>query len=171
MKKLVPDMYYKSIYDINYSKLKSNKVKYLFFDVDNTVLPYTENEPNKKAQELFNKLKKDGFKCFLFSNSSSKRIDNIKEILKIDAYTSSMKPLSKNYKKVLKKYKKEECIFIGDQLMTDVLGAKKNNFNIILVDSIDKIVPITTKFWMCIEFFVLKKLKKQKLFEKGKYYE
>ena len=30
-----------------------------------------------------------------------------------------------------KKYKPEECAFIGDQIMTDVIGAKRNNLFII----------------------------------------
>lgn len=171
MNKYMPDYYYNNIFDINYDKLKENNIKYLFFDVDNTILPYTENYPQEKVINLFNKLKKDGFVCILFSNSNSKRIINIKNRLDIDAYTSSMKPLKKNYKKVVKMYKRENSIFIGDQIMTDVFGAKRNNFKVILLDRIDNIEPITTKIWRFLEKKVIKILNKKYNFEKGKYYE
>lgn len=171
MNKYMPDYYYKNIFEINYNKLKKNNIKYLFFDVDNSILPYTMNYPQENTKKLFNKLKKDDFKCILFSNSNSKRIFNIKNALKVDAYTSCMKPLNKNYKKVLNNYKKEECIFIGDQIMTDVFGAKRNGFKVILLDRLDNKEPITTNFWRFLEKIVIKKLNKKYNFEKGKYYE
>ena len=95
----------------------------------------------------------------------------VKDILNVDVYYSSMKPLKKNYKKVLKKYKPEECVFIGDQIMTDVIGAKRNNLFIIFVDRINDEEPIYTKFWRFFEKIVLKRYKKKNILEKGKYYE
>ena len=171
MNLFLPDAYYNNIYDINFDKLKENGINYLFFDVDNTILSYKDELPDKNIIKLFNKLKKDGFECILFSNSASHRIDNIKNKLNIDAYTSSMKPLKKNYKKVLKKYNKKECAFIGDQIMTDVLGAKRNGFFVILLDRIDSTEPITTRFWRILENKIIKKLNKKNNFKKGKYYD
>ena len=37
MKKYIPSMYKKSIFDINYDKLKSIGIKCLIFDLDNTI--------------------------------------------------------------------------------------------------------------------------------------
>lgn len=169
--KLKPDIYKKDIYNINYDKLKKIGIKYLFFDLDNTIMSYQDNEPSKKAIEFFKELKKKDFICFLFSNSHSKRLMRVKDILNIDVYYSSMKPLKKNYKKVLKKYKKEECAFIGDQIMTDVIGAKRNNLFIIFVDRINDKEPIYTKFWRFFEGFILRHYNKKNILVKGKYYE
>ena len=169
--KLKPDMYKKSIYDINYNKLKEKGIKYLFFDLDNTIISYQDTTPDEKALKLFEDLKNMGFVCYLFSNSHSDRLMKVKDVLNIDVYYSSMKPLNKNYKKVLKKYNKDECAFIGDQIMTDVIGAKRNKFFIIFVDRINDKEPIYTKFWRFFEGFILRKYKKEKILEKGKYYE
>ncbi len=169
--KFKPDMYKKSIYDINYDKLKEMGKKYLFFDLDNTIISYQEKVPNEDSLKLFDYLKKKGFVCYLFSNSHSNRLMKVKDILNVDVYYSSMKPLKKNYKKVLKKYKPEECVFIGDQIMTDVIGAKRNNLFIIFVDRINDEEPIYTKFWRFFEKIVLKRYKKKNILEKGKYYE
>ena len=169
--RLKPDMYKKSIYDIDYKKLKEMGKKCLFFDLDTTIISYQETMPDEKAIKLFESLKDMGFKCYLFSNSHSNRLMKVKDILNIDVYYSSMKPLKKNYKKVLKKYKPEECAFIGDQIMTDVIGAKRNNLFIIFVDKINEKEPIYTKFWRFFEGFILRKYKRKNILEKGKYYD
>ena len=168
---MIPDAYYKNIYEINYEKLKSKGYKYIFFDVDNTLIPYTENNINNELKSLFNKLKKD-FELFLFSNGMSDRVLKIQKDLDIGAYYFSMKPLKKNYKKVLNKYDKDKCIFIGDQFMTDILGAKRNGLKVILVDIIDSSYePFTTHIWRFFERIHLKKIKKKGLFTKSNYYD
>ena len=82
-----------------------------------------------------------------------------------------MKPLKKTYKKILKKYKKEECIFIGDQFMTDVLGAKRCGLKVILVDRILNVEPIYTKFWRFFERILLNIYKRKNKFILYKYYD
>lgn len=168
---LKPDMYKKNIYDINYEKLLLMGKKYLFFDLDNTVIPYKKNIVSQQTVNLFDKLNNMGFKCFLFSNSNIQRLRRFKAQLGIDIYHSSMKPLKRNYKKILKEYKKEECVFIGDQIMTDVLGAKRNSLYVIFVDKLGEYEPIYTKFWRFFERIILKKYNKKNIFKKGKYYE
>ena len=143
---LKPNMYKKDIYHIDYKKLKKLNIEYLFFDLDNTIISYQDDVPDEKAIKLFKTLKNQGFKCFLFSNSHSIRLMRVKDILNVDVYYSSMKPLKKNYRKVIKKYDKNKCAFIGDQIMTDVIGAKRNNLFIIFVDRINEKEPIYTKF-------------------------
>ena len=41
MDKFIPDMYQKSIFTINYKKLKKRGIKCLLFDLDNTMVAYT----------------------------------------------------------------------------------------------------------------------------------
>lgn len=171
MFKFKPDMYKKDIYEINYEKLQDLGIKYLFFDLDNTIIAYKENMPNGKIMTLFFRLEEMGFKLFIFSNSYEKRLLPFKEKLNVEIYFSSMKPFKKNYKKVLNKYKKEECAFIGDQIMTDVIGAKRNGLFVIFVDKLDEYEPIRTKFCRFFEGFVLRNFNKNKILEKGKYYD
>ena len=69
---LIPDMYQKSIYSINYEKLYESGIRCLLVDLDNTCVPYTEKKPSQKLIELFNYLKEYGFKVILFSNATKK---------------------------------------------------------------------------------------------------
>ncbi len=167
---MVPDAYYKSIFDIDYKNLKKNGIKNLFLDVDNTLVPYTKDIVDEKTIKFINSLKKD-FNVVVVSNSMSNRVLRITSDLDVKAYYSSMKPLKKTYKKILKEYKLEESVFVGDQFMTDILGAKRMYFKVILVDRLLNVEPIVTKFWRFFEKIILKKLKKQKKFLTHKYYD
>ena len=51
--------------------------------------------------------------------------------------------------------------------MTDVLGAKRNNLKVILVDRIEDSEPILTKFWRFFEKKIIKRYEKNNLFETG----
>lgn len=171
MKKFIPDMYKKNIYEINYEKIKKMGKKYLFFDLDNTIISYLQNKPTKENKILFDKLEKMGFDIFIFSNSPSNRLEPFEKELNVKAFSGSMKPLKKGYKKVLNMYDKDKCVFIGDQIMTDVIGAKRNGLYVIFIDRINNKEPIYTKFWRFFEFFVLKNYERKKYLVKGKYYE
>lgn len=167
---MVPDAYYNNIYEIDYNNLKKHGIKNLFFDVDNTLVPYTEDEIRKDNVDLIKKLKQD-FNIIIVSNSMSNRVLKIVKDLDVKAYYSSMKPLKRTYKKILKEYNIKDSIFIGDQFMTDVLGAKRMGFKVIFVDRISNIEPITTKFWRLIEKQLLKKYKKNNAFVINRYYD
>jgi predicted HAD superfamily phosphohydrolase YqeG len=53
MEKYVPDIYQKSIYTIDYTKLLARGIKCILFDMDNTVVPSKNKVPAKKTKELF----------------------------------------------------------------------------------------------------------------------
>ena len=80
----VPDMYQKSIYTINYKKLKKNGIKCLLFDLNNTIASYEVDYPDNKLREFMFELEKD-FKVIIVSNSSKNRVRPFKEKLNLDA--------------------------------------------------------------------------------------
>ena len=167
---MVPDAYYKSVFDIDYKKLKKSGYKNLFFDVDNTLVPYKEDLVDKKTIDFINLLKKD-FNIIIVSNSMSNRVLRIAKDLDVRGYYTSMKPLKRTYKKILNEYNGKESIFIGDQFMTDILGAKKMKQKVILVDRLMEYEPIATKFWRFFERIVIKDLKRKNKFETYKYFD
>ena len=119
---------------------------------------------------MFDNLKKDGFNIFIITNALKKRAERFQDILNVKTYHFSLKPLSRNYIKIIKDngLKIEECAAIGDQIYTDIKGANKLGILSILVDPISKEEFITTKINRIKE----KRLfKKTKLLKKGEYYE
>ena len=172
MDKFIPDIYQKSIYDINYKKLKKAGIKCILFDLGNTLVPYTTKVPTKKIKDLFAELSSD-FKIIIMSNSGKNRLRPFKEKLNVDVAFKSHKPLKKKYKKILEiyNYKPEEVAAIGDQLMTDVFGGNRVGITTIFVNRIGPVEPITTRFNRILERKLLKKLNKKGVLIKGEYYD
>ena len=173
MEQYIPDIYQKSIYTINYEKLIDRGIKCLLFDLDNTIAPIGVKSPNQKSKELFEELKKMGFQIIIFSNSGPKRLEPFKEELKVEVHPHSMKPLKRNFIKIMKKYelKDSELAIIGDQFLTDIIGGNKVGITTILVNPIGTYEPITTKFNRFFERFIYKKFSKKGVLKKGAYYE
>lgn len=172
MEHYVPDIYKKSIYAIDYNKLKANGIKCLLFDLDNTLVPYTESIPSKKVRDLFKKLRDLGFRVLIFSNSGKKRLTPFKEQLGVDFCYRCWKPSPKKFLFVLKEYKynESEVAIIGDQILTDIIGGNNVGITTILVNPISKKDFLFTKFNRLKEKRLVKKLSKQDLFYKGRYY-
>lgn len=172
MDKFIPDIYQKSVYTINYKKLKKNGIKCLLFDLDNTLVPYKTTEPDRKIKELFAALEQD-FKVIIISNSNKDRLRPFKEHLNVDVAFSSRKPLKKKYKKILDIYhfKINEVACIGDQLLTDIFGANRMEFTSILVNRIAPYETVPTKINRFFENFILKRLEKKRILVKGEYYD
>lgn len=173
MENYVPDIYQKSIYTINYNKLKNNGIKCLLFDLDNTLVPYKTKKPTNKVIELFNSLKEQGFKVVLFSNSSRKRLQPFKDTLEVDCCARAWKPSSKKFISVINElgFNISEVAIIGDQILTDVLGGNRVGITTILTNPISKNDYFLTYFNRVRENHKIKKLSKMDLFYKGKYYE
>lgn len=172
MEKYVPDIYQKSIYTLDYSKLFSRGIKCLLFDLDNTIVPPRSNEMPEKAKDLFISLKQKGFKVIIFSNSPKMRVKPYKHFLDVDAVHNSCKPFTKKFKKVLAEYNLDinEVAIIGDQILTDIAGGNKIGITTILVNPIsnkDHLFSISRK----IENKKMNKLRSRDLFCKGRYYD
>lgn len=173
MSKYVPKMYRKTIYDINFDKLKEMGIKCLIFDLDNTILEIDKFVPEKKVCALIDKLKKD-FKIYIISNNShTDRIVPAAEALDVDYINFALKPFSKGFRRVVKegKFKKSEICNIGDQIMTDVLGGNRFGIFTILVEPLSENELKVTGINRFFERIHLRRLAKRGLFKKGEYYE
>ena len=173
MDKYIPDMYKKSIFDINYDLLSSRGIKCLLFDLDNTLVKIDEKEPSKEVIDLFNTLKSKGFKIIIFTNSPSKRVKPFKNILGVDCCPFACKPLSRKFLSIIKIYnvKFSEIAIIGDSMMDDIYGGNKVGITTILVEMVG-----TKEFFIASlkrkrEKKIIKHLRSNNLFTKGNYYE
>ncbi len=169
----VPDIYQKSIFSIDYKKLKKDGIKCLLLDLDNTLVPSGVKQPTPKAKKLVNNLKEMGFKVIILSNNSRKRLEPFKEELGVDCSSNSFKPLKIKYLKILKdlKYKESEIACIGDQFITDILGGNRVGIKTILVNPISRKDLKITQINRLIERYIKKILHRKGLFTVGRYYE
>ncbi len=170
---LVPDKYFKSIYDINYKNLKQSGVKCLIFNVNNTLVGEGVNKPTNRVKDLFEDLKNMGFRLLIVSNNTKKKVTPFKELLCVDSAYLSFKPFKFKYKKILKIYnlKSHEVACIGSFLLYDILGANRMDFTSIYVNPISEDTNALSKINRKIENHFVKKLTKKGLFRRGRYYE
>lgn len=165
-KNIIPDDYVSSIFDIDYNKLYSNGKRLILTDLDNTLISYKATEPTDELYKWKSELEGMGFEIIIVSNSGKKRVKHFANMLGIKYVNLSTKPLKRGFKKALKitstKYKKEEVVVLGDQLLTDVYGAKRMKLSMVLVKAIDnKTERLVTKHNRKNEDKMLKKVCKK----------
>ncbi len=129
-----PDRYVASTYVIDFEQLYEEGYRGLIFDIDNTLVPHGA-PADKRATALFDRLKSIGFRCCLISNNQEPRVKMFNQDIGVDYVYNAHKPSTKNYVRAMEIMgtDKENSLFIGDQLFTDVWGAKRAGIRNILV--------------------------------------
>lgn len=132
-----PDEYRDSAYEIDYDKLYREGYRGLLFDIDNTLVPHGA-PADKRAKELFAHLKSLGFRCCFLSNNQIERVSSFNNEIGEQFIENAHKPSVKNYIKAMELLgtDRKNTVFIGDQLFTDVYGAKRAGIRNILVKPI-----------------------------------
>lgn len=173
MEKYIPDIYVKSVYDIDYDNLKSRGIKCVLFDLDNTLLPPKTKEVSKKLVDFIKQAKKTNIRFIIYSNSNKKRVSDVAGRLDLEFFYFARKPYRGKIDKIVKKYEynQSEIAIVGDQLLTDVLFGNRVGITAILVNPLSVNDKIFTKFNRIRERKIYKKLYQNNLFVKGKYYE
>jgi len=129
-----PCEYAESVFNIDYSKLYAKGYRALIFDIDNTLVHHGEDS-TKEIEDLFRTVHKAGLKTLLLSNNNEDRIKRFIRNISTPYICDANKPSKAGYLKALKmlNVKKEESVFIGDQIFTDILGANRVGIESILV--------------------------------------
>lgn len=132
-----PNEYVASTYIIPFEELYKKGYRGVIFDIDNTLVPHGA-PADERAKELFHRLKNIGFSSCLISNNQEPRVKMFNEEIGTNYIFNAHKPSRKNYQKAME-IMGTDCsntLFVGDQLFTDVYGAKRTGMYNILVKPI-----------------------------------
>lgn len=138
--KFIPTYCAMSVYDIDFNKLYESGKRIILTDLDNTLISYKENQADQKLIDLGIFLRNIGYKIFIISNNNNNRILEFSKTFVIDGYLSKAnKPNPKKINLFIKEneLKKEEIIYLGDQLVTDISGANNASLDSVFVSTID----------------------------------
>lgn len=162
LERFYPDKWMNSTYDIDFEKLYQKGYRGLIFDIDNTLVPHGA-PADERAVQLFKRLKETGFKCCLLSNNKLDRVTMFNKDVNVYYIENAHKPSVKNYKKAMELMNtdRRSTMFIGDQLFTDVYGAKRAGIPNILVKPINPKEEIQIVLKRYLEKIVLHFYKKQ----------
>lgn len=132
-----PDEYVSSTYVIPFEKLYEDGYRGVIFDIDNTLVPHGA-PADERARKLFRRLENIGFESCLISNNQEKRVKMFNQDIGTKYIYNAHKPSVKNYISAMEMMgtDRTNTIFVGDQLFTDVWGAKRAGIRNILVKPI-----------------------------------
>lgn len=121
-----PDNEVDSAYDIDYETLYEKGGRGVIFDIDNTLVPHGA-PADERAVQLFVRLRRIGFRTVLLSNNKEPRVKSFADSVGSLYVFKAGKPGGRGYAKAMTDMgtTPENTLFVGDQLFTDVWGAKK----------------------------------------------
>ena len=150
---LVPEYRFDSFDQATAEFLLSAGVKFVLLDVDNTLEPYEHSTPGDRVLSWLNSLQEAGIKTAIVSNNNQARLDTFNKEIGMPAISKAGKPFPHNLKKAMSILgaSKDNTIFIGDQILTDVWAAHNAGIRAILVPPINDRRDLLTKFKRVLE--------------------
>lgn len=137
LERFYPDFDVQSVYHIDFKTLYREGYRGILFDIDNTLVPHGA-PADERIKTLFQTLQKIGFRVMLLSNNKEPRVKMFNDAVGADYIFRAGKPAVASYIRAMEKMQTtaENTIFVGDQLFTDILGAKKAGIRNYLVSPI-----------------------------------
>lgn len=161
---LYPKEYLNNVTEITTAFLEKNDLKGVILDVDNTLIDF-----NKKlldgVEDWIKLQKQNGVKFCIVSNSNkTEKVKKVADTLKIPFIYFAKKPLKSGFKKAKKILQLEEknIAVVGDQIMTDVIGANRCHMFSILVKPIEEKDYFITRVKRPLEKRIIQKYLKNK---------
>jgi HAD superfamily phosphatase (TIGR01668 family) len=133
-----PDIYLDSAYDIDYRKMYDSGYRGIIFDIDNTLVK--DNAPaDERSIRLIKELTDTGFVCMVVSNNREMRVKSFCECTGMKYVFKAHKPGTSGFIRAMQMMgtDRQNTFFVGDQLLTDVCGARRTGIFTILVKPMD----------------------------------
>jgi HAD superfamily phosphatase (TIGR01668 family) len=120
-----PTYMFAHFYDVTPQFLEEHGIRGLLIDIDNTLAPYEQPDPDDRIRAWFDDLASHGIKAALVSNNHADRVERFNSTLGLIAYHDSGKPSKKALIRAMDALgaDNESSVLIGDTKY-DVLGAK-----------------------------------------------
>ena len=138
LEKFYPSECKDSVYDIDFNKMYEKGYRSVIFDVDNTLVPHGA-PADDKAIAFFKKLHEIGYKTLLLSNNKEYRVKSFAEAVDALYIYKANKPSKAGYLAAMERMgtNRNNTIFVGDQIFTDIWGANNAAIHSILTKPIN----------------------------------
>lgn len=151
-----PDEYLNSAYEVDYEGLYQKGFRGVIFDIDNTLVPHGA-PADERSIALFERLRRIGLESVLLSNNKEPRVKTFNDKVHSRYLFKAGKPGGKGYRRAMELMgtTAEMTFFVGDQLFTDVWGAKRAGILTYLVKPIHPKEEIQIVLKRRLEWIVL----------------
>lgn len=121
-----PDNEADNAYDIDYEGLYGKGYRGVIFDIDNTLVPHGA-PADERAVALFDRLRGIGYRTCALSNNKEPRVKSFCDRVGSRYIFKAGKPGRAGYERAMAHMETSpaDTLFVGDQLFTDVWGAKR----------------------------------------------
>ena len=135
---LTPDYMFATFDQVTPAFLQSIGVRALLIDIDNTLAPYEQADPDQRILDWFAELTENGIHAALISNNHAPRVERFNKPLGLLAYPDSGKPFRGTLERAMKELgvSHAETAMLGDQLLTDCFAGKHIGLRAIIVPPI-----------------------------------
>ncbi len=156
LERFYPDSEVDSAYEIDYEGLYAEGFRGIIFDIDNTLVPHGA-PADERAMELFARLHRIGFHTLLLSNNKEPRVKMFNDSVGSQYIFRANKPARRGYEEAMERMGTDPgtTVFVGDQLFTDVWGAKKAGIRTFLTKPIHPKEEIQIVLKRRLEWIVL----------------
>ena len=160
---LTPTYMFAHYDDVTPEFLSKHGIRALLIDIDNTLAPYEQPDPDERIHAWFDLLAENGIKAALVSNNHAPRVELFNRTLGLDAYPDSGKPKGKILRVAMEKMGSDESntAVLGDQLLTDALAGHLLGLRALIVPPIKDKTTLFFRFKRWLEKPYIKKYKKK----------
>ena len=153
-----PKLYATAINQIDPFELRSRGVRGAIVDLDNTLVGFRSLAPLEEDALWVSRARDAGVCVVVLTNNGTPWASEVAQDLGVPCIPRARKPLPFGFRRALKVLELEphEAVVIGDQLFTDVLGAKLAGLDVILVDPLVRRDPWNTRPLRWIERIVMR---------------
>lgn len=129
-KKCLPDIFVRSVAELDEDFYRANSITAVIFDIDNTLVRHTEPVPTPEVREYFESLDRWGIRAAVVSNNKKERVQKFCEPLGVPYAARAYKPRRKPLRAIAARLGAvpENTCLVGDQLFTDIFGANRMGF-------------------------------------------
>lgn len=122
----MPDRHFESYRELSPEFLSARGIRLLLSDIDNTLAPYEQSEPDEALRAWLAAMNDAGIAVAFVSNNHADRVELFNRTLGCRAYSDAHKPLKKTMRRAMREHgaTPETTAMLGDQLLTDVLAGK-----------------------------------------------
>ena len=160
---LTPDYMFRTYREVTPAFLQSIGVRALLMDIDNTLAPYEQPEPDEAIKGWLAAMQEAGIGLAFISNNDRERVERFNRDLGLLAYWKSGKPFRRSLVDAMTTLNVTvgQTAILGDQLLTDALAGKHIGLQAIIVPPIKDKTSAFFRFKRWCEKPFIRKFKKK----------
>jgi len=158
---LRPDHYVRAVTGITPEWLASQRIEALVLDLDNTLTGWRDRDVPAAVRAWMDAVQARGVRLLLLTNCRSLgRVREVEKRLAIPAIGWASKPRRLGFVRALEALAcpPDRVAVVGDQVYTDILGARRAGLRSILVDRLTPNEFVLNRIGRCVQMWIVRRM-------------